>query len=140
MPRKKSNSNQDKTGQTSKSRKKSKETEKFTKEIEEKEGFDKSIDDEEQSIELQDEELNIDSITDLDDLEELEEDYDENIDSDFFISEDDLIICPSCGEVIEVERLKLLEECPSCGLHISEFDEVQKYDNIFKEREDEDEW
>ncbi|MCS7243250.1 MAG: hypothetical protein RMJ36_00730 [Candidatus Calescibacterium sp.] len=100
-----------------------------------------SIENKEQVIEFNDEdELNIDSLTDLDDLEELEDEYTEMEDSNFFISEDDLIICPSCGEVIEIERLKMLEECPSCGLNISEFEEIDRYDSIFKERDEEDEW
>ncbi|MFN4219713.1 MAG: hypothetical protein ACK4GJ_02180 [bacterium] len=101
-----------------------------------------SIEDEEQNIELSkddDEELNIYNLSDLDDLEKLEEeDYSEE-DTDFFISEDDLIICPNCGEIIEIERLRLLEECPNCGLHISEFEEIEKYDQVFNEKEDE-EW
>ncbi|MCS6954865.1 MAG: hypothetical protein NZM44_00710 [Candidatus Calescibacterium sp.] len=100
-----------------------------------------SIENKEQVIEFNDEdELNIDNLTDLDDLEELEDEYTDMEDSNFFISEDDLIICPSCGEVIEIERLKLLEECPSCGLNISEFEEIDKYDSIFKEKDEEDEW
>ncbi|MFN3996104.1 MAG: hypothetical protein ACK4GR_06220 [bacterium] len=99
-----------------------------------------SIEDEEQNIELSkddDEELNIYNLSDLDDLEKLEEeDYSEE-DTDFFISEDDLIICPNCGEIIEIERLRLLEECPNCGLHISEFEEIEKYDQVFNEEDEE---
>lgn len=130
MPRKKQRTDNNKN-QNSKAKKSSKKE----KDIKE------SIEDEEQNIELskdEDEELNIYNLSDLDDLENLEEDY-SGEDTDFFISEDDLVICPNCGEIIEIERLKLLEECPNCGLHISEFEEIEKYDQIFNEREDE-EW
>lgn len=127
MPRKKREDDKEKT-------KKARKT-KDEKDINE------SIETEEQSIELnntEEDELNIDSLNDLEDLEDLEESYlDEN--ADFFVSEDDLIICPNCGEIIEIERLRLLEECPNCGLHISEFEEIEKYDQVFNEREDE-EW
>lgn len=102
--------------------------------------LDQNIENKEQDIELQEEELNIDSLTGLEDLEEIDENYTDIEESDIFISEDDLIICPSCGEIIEIERLKLLEECPSCGLNISEFDEIEKYENLFRENEDEEEW
>ncbi|MCS7165279.1 MAG: hypothetical protein RMJ51_03250 [Candidatus Calescibacterium sp.] len=100
-----------------------------------------SIENEEQAIEkTEEDELNIDSLTDFEDLDELEEDYSEFEDTEFFMSEDDLIMCPGCGEVIEAERLKLLEECPSCGLSISEFDEFEKYDSIYKESDENEEW
>lgn len=101
--------------------------------------IDESLENEEQNIELE-EELNIDSLNDLEDLEDLEDEYNEMENTDFFISEDDLIICPSCGEVIEVERLRLLEECPSCGLSITEFEDFEKYQSLYQEKEEDEEW
>ncbi|MEN3015018.1 MAG: hypothetical protein ABDH21_03035 [bacterium] len=101
-----------------------------------------NIEDLEQDIEINEDrdELNIDSLSDLDDLETIDQDYSEVEESDFFVTEDDLIICPGCGEIIEYERLKLLEECPSCGLNISEFEEVSNYGKPPKDDLEEEDW
>ncbi len=143
MPRKKTQS-QSKKANKEKLDKEKLSKEKISKEeINSEKEITESIENEEQSIEIynnieDDTELNIDSLSDLEDLDSFD-DY-KDVEEDIFISEDDLVICPSCGEIIEIERLRLLEECPNCGLHISEFEEIEKYDQIYKEKEEDEDW
>jgi len=143
MPRKKSKKNNEinqidaeKSGKE-KMKKKSQQKNEDEKDYVE-EDIENDINDKEKDIENEDE-LNIDSLSDLEDLDEWDDSSEVELEEeDYFVSEDDLIICPNCGEVIEVERLRLLEECPSCGLKASEFEQINDYDYI--EKDEDDEW
>jgi len=149
MPRRKSKKDEipKKDEQQNSQNKKSKNLEKdIEKDVEDIDDLDIEIEDKEKRVEEyedkedEDEVLNIDDLSDLEDLDDLDEfSIDQEIQNeDYFVSEDDFVICPNCGEVIEVERLKLLEECPSCGLKASEFEQADNYD--FTEKEEDEEW
>jgi len=103
----------------------------------------KNIDNDDDNNNL--EEFSLDEI-DVEDLYDMDLGYEDedgeviNENEEYLVSEDDLILCPSCGEIIEVERLKRLEECPSCGLPITEFENFEEYSKIYKSSDEEDEW
>jgi rubrerythrin len=103
----------------------------------------KKIDNDDDSNDLEGFSLDEIDIEDFYDMDLSYEDEDEEVineNEEYLVSEDDLILCPNCGEIIEIEQLKRLEECPSCGLPITEFENFEEYSTIYKSSEEEDEW
>lgn len=99
-----------------------------TKNINSKKNTSKKTDEDE----FQEEEFSLDDL-EMEDIYELDLEEEDSTDDmfseneEYLVSEDDLVLCPNCGEIIEIERLKRLEECPSCGLPITEFENFEEY-------------